>query len=86
MHPDRPWGPPGFLYGGYPSIAEVKERVRTIPPPHPPIHCSLMAGYVVKFTFTFIDIFMDDQPYSGCVAKTQPYFNPDPDAGNRACL
>jgi len=45
-----------------------------------------MAGYVVKFTFTFTDIFMDDQPYSGCVAKTQPYFNPDPDAGNRACL
>ena len=45
-----------------------------------------MAGYGVNFTFTFTDMIMDDQPYSGYVAKTQPFFNPDPDAGNRACL
>jgi len=60
IHPDWPWGPPGFLHGGYPSFAEVKERVRAIPPPHPQIPCYLMAGYMVKFTFTFTDIFMDD--------------------------
>jgi hypothetical protein len=43
-----------------------------------------MAGYGVNFTFT--GVFMDDQPYSGCVAKIQPFFNPGPDAANKACL
>jgi len=37
-------------------------------------------------TVIYTDIFIDDQPYFGYVAKTQPFFNPDPDAGNRACL
>jgi hypothetical protein len=84
--PDWPWGPPGFLYGGYPSSAQVKERVRAVPSPHPIFPHALKAGYGVNFTFTVTDIFMDDQPFSHCVAKTQPFFNPDCDAGNNLSL
>lgn len=47
-----------------------------------------MAGYGVNFTFTFtfIGTVIDDQPYSGCVAKTQPFINSDTDAGNSLFL